>query len=133
MFMVVLLRAFWKGLLGKSLIFSIVFAMAVMGASFAGLLRTPLRSFGLGAPLVFFLPILATGLLAKYERKIPLRRGFRRLCCYLLIFGSVASAVGLKQLRLYWAERVAKTDVTIGVKQAPVRPVGQPPRPLNRR
>jgi hypothetical protein len=87
------LRALWKGLRGRSLTFSVVFAMAVLGSSFAGLLRAPLRTIGIWAPLVFLLPILATGLLARQERKLHLRDEFRCTLSYSLIFGSIALAI----------------------------------------
>ena len=87
------LRALWKGLRGRSLTFSVVFAMAVMGSSFAGLMRVPLRTIGIWAPLVFLLPIIATGLLAKQERKLAIGDRFRRLCSYSLIFSSILLAV----------------------------------------
>jgi hypothetical protein len=87
------MRALWKGLRGRSLTFSVVFAMAVMGSSFAGLMRAPLRTIGIWAPLVFLLPIIATGLLARQERKLNIGDDLKRLCNYGLIFGSIAFAV----------------------------------------
>ena len=87
------LRALWKGLRGRSLTFSIIFAMAIMGSSFAGLLRAPLRTIGIWGPLVLLLPIIVTGLLAKHEHKLSLSVRFRQLCSYTLIFGSIVLAV----------------------------------------
>ena len=83
------LRALWKGLRGRSLTFSLVFAMALMGFSFAGLLRAPLRTIGLWGPLLFLLPLIATGLLARKEDKLPLKAPFKRLCSRILIYGSI--------------------------------------------
>ena len=87
------LRALWKGLRGRSLTFSLVFAMAVMGGSFAGLLRAPLRTIGLWAPLLFILPIVATALLSKYERKLPIEAKFRQYCSYGLVLGAILFAL----------------------------------------
>lgn len=87
------LRALWKGLRGRSLTFSLVFALAVMGFSFAGILRTPLRTIGIWAPLLFILPILATGLLAKHESKLKMGSELKRFCSYGLIFGSILLAL----------------------------------------
>jgi hypothetical protein len=87
------LRALWKGLRGRSLTFSIVFAMAIMGSSFGGLLRAPLRTIGIWGPLVLLLPIILTGLLAKHEHKLGISLWVRRVCSYTLIFGSIALAV----------------------------------------
>ncbi len=86
-------RALWKGLRGRSLTFSIVFAMAVMGSSFGGLLRAPLRTIGLWGPLVLLLPIIATGYLAKYERHLKLELNHRQWISYSLIFGSILLAL----------------------------------------
>lgn len=87
------LRAFWKGLRGNSLVFSLVFAMAVMGFSLAGILRSPMRAFGLWGPLIFLLPLIAIGWAAKLERKLDLGDRFRRFCCLLLIAGSILLSV----------------------------------------
>lgn len=102
-------RALWKGLRGKSLIFSIVFAMAVMGSSFAGLMRAPLHTVGIWGPFVFILPIVATGLLAKQERKLKIGDTFRRTCSYSLIFGSIALALLIWRYQNWLEERYADT------------------------
>jgi hypothetical protein len=83
------LRALWKGLRGRSLTFSVIFAMAWMGSSFAGILRLPLRMIGLWAPLIFILPVVATILLARHERRLPWSDDFKRVCNYTLIFGAI--------------------------------------------
>lgn len=87
------LRALWKGLRGRSLTFSVVFALAIMGSSFGGLLRAPLRTIGIWGPLVLLLPIIATGMLAKHESKLKISDNMRRMCSYALIFGSILLAV----------------------------------------
>lgn len=83
------LRALWKALRGNSLTFSLVFAVAVLGGSVAGVLREPLLALGLASPLAFLLSILLIGFLARRERKLPLRLRFKRLCSLLLIVGSL--------------------------------------------
>ena len=99
------LRALWKGLQGRSLTFSVVFAMAIMGSSFGGLLRAPLRTIGIWGPLVLILPIIATGYLAKHERKLKLGEEFRRMCSYGLIFGSIILVLLLWRYESYLEER----------------------------
>ena len=102
------LRALWKGIRGRSLTFSVVFAMAVMGSSFAGLMRVPLKTIGIWGPLVFLLPIIATGLLAKQERKLVIGAHFRRACSYSLIFGSILLAVLLWRYQVWLDTAYAK-------------------------
>ena len=88
------LRALWRGLRGKSLVFSLIFSMAVMGFSLAGLLRSPMRAIGLWWPLIFLLPIFFIGKTAKFERGLELRPEFRRICCFILIYGSILLSLG---------------------------------------
>ena len=88
------LRALWRGLRGQSLVFSVVFAMAVMGFSLAGILRSPLRATGVWWPLIFIVPILLIGKTAKYERQLQLRPEFRRRACFILIYGSILLSIG---------------------------------------
>ncbi|MEX0326400.1 MAG: hypothetical protein AB3N33_09970 [Puniceicoccaceae bacterium] len=107
------LRALWKGLRGRSLVFSIVFAMAVMGSSFAGLMRAPLRTIGIWGPLVFILPIVATALLDKQEAKLKLEPEFKRLCSYSLIFGSILLTLLLWNYR-EWQENAYADSVIKG-------------------
>ena len=79
---------------GRSLTFSLVFAMALLGISFSGLLRAPLRTIGIWGPLIFLLPLLATGLLARREERwLPLQPAFKRLCSRILIYGSILLTV----------------------------------------
>lgn len=107
------IRALWKGLRGRSLTFSLVFAMAVMGSSFAGLLRAPLRTIGIWGPLVLILPIVATGLLAKQESKLKMKMETRQLCAYAMIFGSILMAILLWQYES-WLERKYADSVQHG-------------------
>ena len=100
-------RALWRGLRGKSLTFSLVFAMALLGFSFSGILRAPLRYIGIWAPLLFILPIIATGLLARQENKLKLRDDFRRTCSYTLIFGSILLTLLLWKYADWLEERYA--------------------------
>ena len=102
------LRALWRGLRGRSLVFSLIFAMAVMGFSLSGLLRSPMRAIGLWWPLIFLLPILLIGKTAKFERTFDLRPEFRRICCFILIYGSILLSLGFwvygRHLRNAYAE-----------------------------
>lgn len=120
------LRALWKGLRGRSLVFSVVFAMAVMGSSFAGLMRVPLRTIGIWGPLVFILPIVATALLAKKESKLKLEEDFKRICSYSLIFGSILLSLLLWQYRNL-LEKIYSDSLVTGPlykEQAPDLPRG---------
>lgn len=103
------LRALWKGLRGRSLTFSIVFALAVLGSSFGGLLRAPLRTIGLWAPLVLLLPIIATAFLARYEQRLKLEMRYRQWISYSLIFGSIALALLLWRYDQWLQSRYADT------------------------
>lgn len=118
---------------GKSLVFSVVFAMAVMGFSLAGILRSPMRAIGLWWPLIFLIPILAIGKTAKFERKLNLKPQFRRLCCYILIFGSILLSLGIwqygKSLREVYAEKAIQPGPKFKVEEEDNLPRG----PRNRR
>ena len=107
------IRALWKGLRGCSLTFSLVFAMAVMGSSFLGLLRAPLRTIGIWGPLVLILPIIATSLLAKHEVKLKVTNEMRRICSYMLIFGSILLAMIMWRYEA-WLERKHADSVQLG-------------------
>jgi hypothetical protein len=124
-------RALWKGLRGRSLIFSVVFAMAVMGFSFAGILRMPMRFIGLWAPLIIILPIIATGLLAKREQKLELRDEFKRACSYSLIFGSILLALLLWRYEAWLRDSLSDTfqKGPLYKEKAPDRPRGPRNRP----
>jgi hypothetical protein len=89
------LRALWKGLKGNSLIFSLVFAMALMGFSLAGMLRLTLRELGLWWPLMLLLPFVVIGRLARLEARLRLRPRIRRACVLILIGGSISLTLAL--------------------------------------
>lgn len=103
------LRALWKGLKGNSLVFSMVFAMALMGFSLAGILRSPLKSIGLWWPLIFLLPIIAIGWSSRLERRLRLSDPFRRLICLILIAGSILLSVILWRYEGFLKERYARS------------------------
>ena len=105
------LRALWRGLRGKSLTFSLVFAMAVMGFSFAATLRDSFRWVGLWGPLIWIGPILLTGWLAKNESKLKLNDTFRRVCAYGLIFGSILLAVLLWKYEDYLESKMTPPEL----------------------
>jgi hypothetical protein len=101
------LRALWKGLKGSSLVFSVVFAMAVLGFSLAGILRSPLKAIGLWWPLIFILPIIAIGWSAKFEQRLALEKNFKRLLCLILIVGSIVLSILLWWTRGFLEGRYA--------------------------
>lgn len=101
------LRALWKGLKGNSLVFSVVFAMALMGFSLAGILRSPLRAVGLWWPLILIIPFIAIGWSAKFERRLKLEAGFKRILCMILIVGSILLSILLWWTRGFLDERYA--------------------------
>jgi hypothetical protein len=98
--------------------------MAVMGSSFAGLMRAPLKTIGIWAPLVFILPVVATGLLAKYEQKLKIETEIKRICSYSLIFGSILLA-----LLLWKYEGFLKTRYADSVQKGPLFEEEGPERP----
>lgn len=101
------IRAFWKGLKGNSLVFSIVFAMALMGFSLAGILRSPLKAIGLWWPLLFILPVIAIGWSARFEKRLQLEKPFKRLLCLILIIGSIVLSMILWWFEGYLHKRYA--------------------------
>lgn len=105
-------RAFWKGLKGNSLVFSLVFAMALLGFSLAGLLRSPMRAIGIWGPLIFLLPFIAIGFAAKLERRLNLETWFRRVCCLILILGSILLTLLLFRYEAWITSRYEQSLVT---------------------
>lgn len=94
-----LLKPLLKAWRGKSLTFSLVFATALLGVSISALLRKALSGFGFWFPLVWLIPIILIGFLAKREDKLPLREDFKRLLCYVLVIGSVVCSFGIWRYR----------------------------------
>lgn len=127
------LRAFWKGLKGNSLVFSLAFAMALLGFSLAGMLRSPLRSIGIWGPLIFLLPIIAIGWSAKLERRLALQDRFRRLACLLLILGSILLTVLLWRYRAMLERAYANSFVPGPAFQEPAPAANLPRGPRHRR
>jgi hypothetical protein len=100
-----------RGLRGKSLTFSLIFAMAALGFSFGGLMRNSFKEIGFWTPFAFILPLIITGLLAKNEHRLRLRESFQRLSAFLLIFGSIALAICLWRWEVWHEETYEKTFV----------------------
>lgn len=122
------LRALWKALRGGSLTFALVFAMALLGFSFAGILRAPLRTIGIWAPLLFLLPLIATGLLAKHETRLPLQPRFKRLCGRLLVYGSIFLTLMIWRYGV-WLREAYKDSFVPGPRyQEPARELPKGPR-----
>jgi len=94
------LRALWKAVRRSSLVFSVVFALALFGFSLTGLLRSPLRALGLWWPLLFLGPFILIGWAAKLEARLQIGPVFRRRACLLLVFGSISL-----NLVLWWYQR----------------------------
>ncbi|NDV62294.1 hypothetical protein G0Q06_07530 [Puniceicoccales bacterium CK1056] len=125
------LRALWKGLKGNSLVFSIVFAMALLGFSLAGILRSPLKAIGLWWPLIFILPVIAIGWSAKFEKGLKLEPSFKRLLCLILILGSVVLSILLWWTKGFLNDRYADS-VQPGPKFEPPREETLPRGPRHR-
>lgn len=127
------LRALWKGLKGNSLVFSLAFAMALMGFSLAHLLRMPLRETGLWGPLILILPFLLIGWLARLETRLQLRPKVRRTCVLILIVGSIACTLLLWRYEAALEKRYADS-VILGPKFVEPKPEPKLPRgPRHRR
>lgn len=88
-----------------------MFAMAMLGGSLAGLLRDPMRAIGLWGPVVFVLPFLVFGRLAKWEKGLALDVKVRRLGVGLLIGGSLLLALALWRYERAMEVRYAPTAV----------------------
>lgn len=100
-----LFKPFFKAVRGKSLTFALVFATALLGFSIASFLRRTLSDVGFWLPVVWILPIIAIGFLAKKEDKIPLRAEFKRLLCYILVGGSIFCSVVIWRYRVHLDEK----------------------------
>ncbi len=103
------LRALWKGFRGNSITFSLIFAMAIMGFSLAGIMRDSLRSVGLWWPLVFLVPMVAVGWLAKNEHQLKIRKRTRTLATILLIAGSIWCSTMLGKYEQHLREQYSDT------------------------
>jgi hypothetical protein len=90
-----------KALKGTSLTWSLVVTIGLLGGSFAGLLRHSLHLIGLWMPLVFVLPLFATGWLAKREHRLPVSPLFRRNACWAMMTAGLALALAQWGYR-YW-------------------------------
>jgi len=122
------LRALIKGLTGNSLLFSLVYALAVMGFSLAGLLRDPMRAVGLWGPLVFLLPLFLLGKVANWERQSGLDPRLRRTGALLLIVGSTVLALLLWRYERALEARHAGSFEPGPLFQAPVEEGPRLPR-----
>lgn len=72
------LRLLWKGLSGRSVLFSLLFSMAVLGYSGAGFIREFFSLLGIPWWLVWLVPIFLIGALAKREEQWIPNENFRR-------------------------------------------------------
>lgn len=84
------LRLLWKGLTGRSIVFSLLFAMAVLGYSGAGFLREAFRSIPF-VPwwAVWVAPMILIGMLAKREDRWLPNITFRRVLSLAVVSFSV--------------------------------------------
>jgi len=104
------LRALWKAIRGRSLLFALVFSMAVFGVSFAGLLREPMKALGLWLPVVWLAPVVLISWLAKKEDKLPVRPGFRLWTSLALVLGSLATVYALWRYERWFADAHPKPE-----------------------
>lgn len=109
--MILSLRALIRGIRERSLLFSLMFAMAVMGGSLAGLLRDPLRAAGLWWPLAFLLPIFIFKKTAAWETRWLGGLRIRSIGSALLIAGSILLSVLLWRYEGALEERYADSFV----------------------
>ncbi len=98
------LPALWKALRRFSLTFSVVFASALLGFPVSGLLRRALGELSLHWLLLWLVPMVLVGLLARYEHLL-IRDGDlrRRIAIGVLLFAAAATFV-LGRLRRQMAE-----------------------------
>lgn len=90
---------FWKGVRGHSITFSVLFASFVIGWSVADLIRLGLARLGVHWLFIFVLPIVLFGWLnAREAQWLPAEKR-RRVIARSLIFGSLALAIIINQIR----------------------------------
>ncbi|MGB0370122.1 MAG: hypothetical protein ACPGN3_02135 [Opitutales bacterium] len=97
------LRLLWKGLTGRSLVFSLLFATAVLGYSGAGAIRDIFGAIGVPWWLVWIVPFVLIGAIAKREEKWLPNEKYRKWVSY----GIVAFSIGFGYL-LWSMEQDAK-------------------------
>lgn len=84
------LRLLWKGLRGRSLVFSLLFATAVLGYSGAGFVREVFSFIGVPWWLVWLVPIFLIGAIAKKEEEWLPNEKYRKWVSYSVIAFSMA-------------------------------------------
>lgn len=89
----------WRGLRGRSVTFSLLFASFVLGVSIAGGVQRLLAALGVHWLYVLILPaVLFTWLNGREPKWIPDERK-RRAWALGLIFGSALLAIAINQIR----------------------------------
>ena len=83
------LRFLWKGLSGRSMVFSLLFATAILGYSGAGFIRSALGSVGIPWWIVWIIPFILIGTVAKKEEAWFPRERFRKIVSYSVIAFSI--------------------------------------------
>lgn len=92
---------FWRGLRGHSVTFSLLFASFVLGLSISGGLKHLLAALGLHWLYVLILPVVFFTWMNSLEtRWIPDEKR-RRVIARSLLFGSMAAAIVINQVR-HW-------------------------------
>ena len=92
-----------------------------------------MRAIGLWWPLIFILPIIAIGKGAKFEQKLELRPEFRRLCCLILIYGSILLSIGIWVYGSNIRDAYEEKGIRPGPKYEEVIEVDLPRGPRHRR
>lgn len=90
---------FWRGLRGHSVTFAALFASFVLGVSIAGGFMRLLHSLGVHWLYVIIIPAVLFRLLAKKETQWLPEEKRRRLIARSVLFGSVALAIVINQIR----------------------------------
>lgn len=84
------IRLLWKGLKGHSVVFSLLFATAILGFSGSGAIRDIFSGLGVPWWLVWIVPILLIGAVAKREEAWLPNEKFRRWVSFSVLGFSLA-------------------------------------------
>jgi 4-hydroxybenzoate polyprenyltransferase len=90
---------FWRGLMGNSVTFALLFASLLLGASIAGGFQKLLASLGVHWLYVVLIPIFLFSWLSRKESQWLPDEGQRKLYARSLILGSIAAAILIAWLR----------------------------------
>lgn len=108
----------WKALRGQSVTFAALFALSILGLSVVRAFRSLLSAIGAPWLLLFILPAIAIGLVARREREWMPDEEQRKRWSRRLVFGAIGLAV---LLALFAPKRSPERRDESSPTDAPVR------------